>query len=79
MIVTRFQRWVNDRRWFQSDPKDKRPYFDANVIFQATDMEEAEALFDKMLEAIGCEECLENEDKPCPHFRIGGLHLMEED
>lgn len=78
-MIRRFKRWANDRKWFRTDPSDSRPFFDASVVFQAADQDEAEALFDRMLDAIGCAEHDGDQDSPCPHFRVGGVHMMEDD
>lgn len=72
-------RWFRDS-WRVRKSQDERPYFEANVIFQASDMDEADRLFDGMLDAIGCDgDEARGEDEPCPHFRVGGLHRMEEE
>jgi len=72
-------------RWFrrgwrlQQTVEDARPYYEVSIIFQAADMDEADRLFDAMCEATGCNDATCGADKPCPHFRVGGLHRVDED
>lgn len=76
--MRRFKRWFRERRWIATHgPADERPYFEATHCFQAADQDEAEALWEKMTEALGCsEKCA---DEQCPHFRVGSLRLLEDD
>ncbi len=64
-------------RWRLRRDEDTRPYFEASILFQATDMVEAERFFDAMVDALECGDC--GEDKPCPHFRVAGLHQLNDD
>lgn len=67
-------------RWRIKKDEDTRPYFEASLYFQAADMDEAEVLFDAMCDALGCsEDETRADDEPCPHFRFGGLHRIDED
>lgn len=77
-MSVRIKRWGDMRKWLGPRTQDRRPYFDASVMFQAADMDEAEKLYARMLDAIGCDQHADDEE-PCLHFRGGGLHLMEED
>lgn len=65
-------------RWhLHHQPKDARPYYEASIIFQATDMDEASRLWETMEEALGCHG--EGDDHICPHFRVSGLHQLDEE
>lgn len=66
--------WFRDR-WRVRRDVDSRPYFEASVLFQAADMAEAEALFDAMIDTLGCPDG----DHQCPHFRVGGLHQVDDE
>lgn len=75
--MKRFKRWGDRvRSLMERDPRDSRPYYEASFVFQAADMDEAESLYDRMLDVI-CGDHTAGEG--CPHFRVGGLHLMDED
>jgi hypothetical protein len=73
----RFGGWFRDRHWFaRKHDEDTRPYFEATFLFQARDMAQAEFLFEAMNDGLGCtERCKE---QACPHFRVGGLHQLDE-
>lgn len=66
-------RWRLRRR----EQHDDRPYFEASIVFQAADMAEAERLWEAMEGALGCTG--EGDDHVCPHFRVSGLHQLDED
>lgn len=80
-MATRFKRWGEARRWLNRINRpineDERPYFEASVIFQADDTDEADKLFEAMTDALGCSERCATES--CPHFRVGGFHRMDMD
>lgn len=57
--------------------EDTRPYFEASIIFQAADMDEADRLWEAMHDALGCTG--DGDDHVCPHFRVSGLHQLDED
>lgn len=65
-------------RWRLRRDQDTRPYYEASILFQAADMDEAEKLFDAMVDGLGCGEGVCDEETPCPHFRVGGLHQLDE-
>lgn len=72
-------RWNRWKAWrIRRDPTDDRPYFEASFLFQAKDMDEAGRLFDAMSDGLGCGEGICDADHPCPHFRVGGLHMLDE-
>lgn len=74
----RFGGWFVTRRWFGRPPKDEdaRPYFEITHLIQARDMAQASFLFEGMTDALGCNNAC-GEDRPCPHFRFGGLHQLD--
>lgn len=76
----RFGGWFRDRRWFGRTPKasDSRPYFEITHLIQARDMAQAEFLFEGMTDALGCDNNC-GEDSPCPHFRFGALHQLDDE
>jgi hypothetical protein len=69
--------WFRDR-WQLPRTSDARPYFEASVLFQARDMAQAEFLFDAMIDGLGC-GTLCGDERPCPHFRVAGLHQVDDE
>lgn len=66
-------------RWRVRRGEDARPYFEASILFQAKDMEEADRLFDQMVDGLECGDGVCDAVRPCPYFRVGGLHQLDED
>ncbi len=64
-------------RWRVRRDEDTRPYFEASIMFQARDMAQAEFLFEAMIDGLGCGNLCG--EVPCPHFRVAGLHQVDDE
>jgi hypothetical protein len=57
--------------------EDDERYWEAYILFAATDNDEAERLFEAMTDdALGCSD---EPDHECPHFRFASLRPLEEE